>query len=410
MRIAVTGMGTINPLGHNKDDYINNLKEMKNGITSITQFDTTDFKAKIAAEVKDLDPTRYLDRKKAKRYDRVLQLALISTAEAIADAKLDFNEFYKENTAVIVGSGIGGFKTLSQEFQNLLNKGPRQVSPFLIPMMIPDMASGVISMEYGLTGPNFATVSACASSLHSIIVGSMMIRHGYAKAAIVGGTDASITPLAVAAFANMTALSTRNNEPEKASRPFDQNRDGFVMAEGSGILVLEAEEEAKKRGANIYGYIDGFASSGDAYHLSQSDPAGKGAAIAIKKAMAMAQLQGEDIDLVSAHATSTPIGDISETLALRQVLKESVTKPVIQATKALIGHALGAAGVIELIGAIMQLHAGFVHGMPNLENPDQQFGDLFIPKATMDFKGKTILKNSFGFGGHNASLIFNKED
>jgi 3-oxoacyl-[acyl-carrier-protein] synthase II len=272
--------------------------------------------------------------------------------------------------------------------------------------MISDMASGVVSIEFGLKGPNFNTVSACASSLHAIAMGSMLIRHGYVDVAIVGGAEATIDPMPIAAFANMRALSTRNDDPKGSSRPFDKERDGFVMGEGAGVLVLESEEHAKKRNANIYGYIEGFGMSGDAYHISAPDEEGKGAAKAIKIALKDANISPEKIELANCHATSTPAGDVAETRALRAALGEHAKKIYIQGSKTLFGHGLGAAAAIEFVGMILQMKEGFIHGMPNLDNIDVELSDLNIPKETVEYKAEYAIKNSFGFGGHNVSVVY----
>jgi len=408
-RVAITGIGTINPIANNKEEFARALKEMKIGIDFITQFDTSDQKVKIAGEVKEFNPEDYMDKKAAKRYDRFLQLAIAASKEALQDSGLLDSEEWKEKAAVVIGSGIGGFKTLFSEFNKFSKSGPKMVSPFLIPMMIPDMASGIVSIHYGIKGPNFSTVSACASSLHAISVSSMMIKHGYIDVAVAGGTEAVIDPMPIAAFANMRALSTRNDEPKRASRPFDKNRDGFVMAEGAGILILESEEHAKKRGAKIYGYIEGFGMTGDAYHISATEPTGEGAANAIEMALKDAKISAEDVDLINCHATSTPVGDESEVRAIKRVFKDKATKPYIQSTKALIGHALGAAGAIELIALLLEFEGAFVHGMPNLEEPNEEFKDLKIPTQTVEFEPKVALKNSFGFGGHNVSMVIKRD-
>lgn len=405
-KVVITGIGTVNSIAKNCEEFVKGLKDMKIGIDKITQFDTTDHKVKIAAEIKDFDPQKYLDKKTAKRYDRFLQLAIAASDEAIKDSGLENDGEWKENAAVIIGSGIGGFKTLYHEFHVMEKKGPKFVSPFLIPMMIADMASGVVSIKYQLKGPNFTTVSACASAVHSIISSVMLIKSGEVDVAITGGSEAVIDPMPIAAFANMTALSQRNDEPQKASRPFDKERDGFVMGEGAGVLVLESEEHAKARGAKIYGYIAGYGMTGDAYHISQTDPEGTGAARAIKNALDMAKIDPSEVDLINCHATSTPVGDKSEVRAIRNVFGKNATNPIMQSTKTLIGHSLGAAGAVELIASILESQNGFAHGMPNLDNPDEEMKDLNIPKETKNQRIDVVLKNSFGFGGHNASLIF----
>ncbi|BBE30521.1 3-oxoacyl-[acyl-carrier-protein] synthase 2 [Tepiditoga spiralis] len=408
-RVAVTGIGTINSIAKNTKEFSESLKNDVVGIDMITQFDTSDHKVKIASEIKNFEPKNYMDKKVAKRYDRFLQLALVASKEAIEDAKFK-NDDWKENTAVIIGSGIGGFKTLFSEFEKFSKKGAKMVSPFLIPMMIPDMVSGAVAIEHKLKGPNFSTVSACASSLNAIANSAMLIKHGYINVAVTGGSEAVISPMPIAAFANMQALSTRNDDPKTASRPFDKDRDGFVMGEGSGILILESEEHAKARGAKIYGYIDGFGLSGDGYHISATDPEGAGAVKAMEMALKTANAKPEDIDMINCHGTSTPVGDVSEIKAIKQVFGSHTEKLLVQSTKGHIGHNLGAAGAIELIAVILQSNEEFIHGMPTIQNIDGKFEDLNITLKTKNGKVKKILKNAFGFGGHNASILFVKED
>ncbi len=406
-RVAVTGLGTINPIGNNIEELKQSLKSQKIGIDYISQFDTSDQIIKIAAEVKGFDPKKHFERKIAKRYDRFLQFAIVASRQAVEDAGLEGDE-WKENAAVTVSSGIGGFNTLHKEYKNLFEKGPQSVRPFLIPMMIADMASGAVALDLGAKGPNFSTMSACASSLHAIILTAMMIKHGYTEIGITGGSEAVISPLPVAAFGSMTALSPQAENPQKACRPFDKARDGFIMGEGSGVLVLESESHAKERGAKIYGYIDGFGMTEDAYHISQTDPEGKGAAKAINLSLKMAQCQPQDVDLINCHATSTPVGDISEIIALKSVFGEKLKDISIQATKSLMGHTLGAAGANELISAIIESEDSFVHGMPNLDEPDDVCEGLDLSKENHDRQIKTIIKNAFGFGGHNATVLYKK--
>jgi len=405
-RVAVTGLGTINSIGNNINELKESLKLQKIGIDYISQFDTSDQIIKIAAEVKDFEPKKHFDRKIAKRYDRFLQFAIVASRQAVEDAGLD-GEDWKEDAAVTVSSGIGGFKTLHKEYKNLFEKGPQSVRPFLIPMMIADMASGAVALDLRAKGPNFSTMSACASSLHAIILTSMMIKHGYIDVGITGGSEAVIDPLPVAAFGSMTALSP-SETPKTACRPFDKNRDGFIMGEGAGALVLESEAHAKKRGARIYGYIDGFGMTEDAYHISQTDPEGKGAAKAIRKALEMADCNEDKIDLINCHATSTPVGDKSEIIALKEVFGEKLRDISIQATKSLMGHTLGAAGANELISSILESEDSFVHGMPNLDEPDEVCEGLDLKKDTHDRDIRVIIKNAFGFGGHNATVLYQK--
>lgn len=402
-RVVVTGMGVVSPLGCNLTDFEKNLREMYIAIDKITSFDASNLPVQIAAEIKDFRPENYMDKKLAKRLDRYSQFALAAARQAIEMSGVKF-EGIEERVGVLVSSGMGGFLTLAEQNEVLREKGPNRVSPFLIPMILINMASGVIAMEFGLKGPNFAPVSACATSVHAIALGSMLIRHGYADVIIAGGSEATIAPLPIAGFASMRALSTRNDEPKKASRPFDKARDGFVMGEGAGVIVLEAEEFAKSRGANIIAEIKGYAMNDDAHHFSAPDPEARGSSKAMRMAIEDAGLKLEDIDFVNCHATSTPAGDEVELKAIENVFGEHAKKIYVNATKTLTGHLLGAAGVVELIGAILQMRGNFVHGMPNLEELDGP--DYFnIPRQTTQAQIRNFVKNSFGFGGHNASLV-----
>jgi len=401
-------MGTINPIAKNLDEFETNLKEMKIGIDVITSFDASNLPVRIAAEVKDFKPDDYMDRKLVKRLDRYSQFALAAAKQAVEMSGIDL-EKYSERTGVLMSSGMGGFITLAEQNEVLRERGPERVSPFLIPMILINMASGVIAIEMGLKGPNFAPVSACATSVHSIALGAMLIRHGYADVVIAGGSEATIAPLPIAGFASMRALSTRNEDPIHASRPFDKARDGFVMGEGAGALILEAEEVAKARGARIIAEIKGFAMNDDAYHFSAPNPEAKGSTAAMKMALEDAKISPDQIDFVSCHATSTPAGDEVELKAIENVFGDRVRDIYVNSTKALTGHLLGAAGVMETIGAIIQMNSGFVHGMPNLEELDgpEYFN---IPRETVSANIRNFIKNSFGFGGHNASIVVGRYD
>ena len=407
-RVVITGMGTINPIAKNLDEFETNLKEMKIGIDVITSFDASNLPVRIAAEVKDFKPDDYMDRKLVKRLDRYSQFALAAAKQAVEMSGIDL-EKYSERTGVLMSSGMGGFITLAEQNDVLRERGPERVSPFLIPMILINMASGVIAIEMGLKGPNFAPVSACATSVHSIALGAMLIRHGYADVVIAGGSEATIAPLPIAGFASMRALSTRNEDPSRASRPFDKSRDGFVMGEGAGALILEAEEVAKARGARIIAEIKGFAMNDDAYHFSAPNPEAKGSTAAMKMALEDANISADQIDFVSCHATSTPAGDEVELKAIENVFGDRVRDIYVNSTKALTGHLLGAAGVMETIGAIIQMNSGFVHGMPNLEELDgpEYFN---IPRETVSANIRNFIKNSFGFGGHNASIVVGRYD
>ena len=407
-RVVITGMGTINSIAKNLGEFETNLKEMKIGIDVITSFDASNLPVRIAAEVKDFKPEDYMDRKLVKRLDRYSQFALAAAKQAVEMSGIDL-EKYSERTGVLMSSGMGGFITLAEQNEVLRERGPERVSPFLIPMILINMASGVIAIEMGLKGPNFAPVSACATSVHSIALGAMLIRHGYADVVIAGGSEATIAPLPIAGFASMRALSTRNEDPSRASRPFDKSRDGFVMGEGAGALILEAEEVAKARGARIIAEIKGFAMNDDAYHFSAPNPEAKGSTAAMKMALEDAKISADQIDFVSCHATSTPAGDEVELKAIENVFGDRVRDIYVNSTKALTGHLLGAAGVMETIGAIIQMNSGFVHGMPNLEELDgpEYFN---IPRETVSANIRNFIKNSFGFGGHNASIVVGRYD
>ncbi|MEN6515797.1 MAG: beta-ketoacyl-ACP synthase II [Fervidobacterium sp.] len=407
-RVVITGMGTINSIAKNLGEFETNLKEMKIGIDVITSFDASNLPVRIAAEVKDFKPDDYMDRKLVKRLDRYSQFALAAAKQAVEMSGIDL-EKYSERTGVLMSSGMGGFITLAEQNEVLRERGPERVSPFLIPMILINMASGVIAIEMGLKGPNFAPVSACATSVHSIALGAMLIRHGYADVVIAGGSEATIAPLPIAGFASMRALSTRNEDPSRASRPFDKSRDGFVMGEGAGALILEAEEVAKARGARIVAEIKGFAMNDDAYHFSAPNPEAKGSTAAMKMALEDAKISADQIDFVSCHATSTPAGDEVELKAIENVFGDRVRDIYVNSTKALTGHLLGAAGVMETIGAIIQMKSGFVHGMPNLEELDgpEYFN---IPRETVSANIRNFIKNSFGFGGHNASIVVGRYD
>ncbi len=404
-RVVITGMGVISPIGIGKEEFLKGLKETKIGIGRITSFDPSDLPVQIAAEVKDFKPEDFIDRKLARRLDRYSQFALAATKEAVEQAGIDLSR-YSEKVAVLVSSGMGGYLTLKSEDTVFEKRGASRVSPFFVPKILINMASGVIAMEYGLTGPNFAPVSACATSLHSLALGSFLIRHGYADVAIVGGSEATIAPLPIAGFAAMRALSTRNDDPKSASRPFDKGRDGFVMGEGAAVLILEAEEVAKERGAKVVAEVKGIGMNDDAYHFSAPHPEGEGAAKAMKLALDDSKLSPGEIDFVSCHATSTPAGDGAELKAIKRVLGDRAKDIKVVATKTLMGHLLGAAGSAELVAAVLQMQEGFVHGMPNLDDPDDEMEGIGHPGKTAEsWEIRNFIKNAFGFGGHNASVV-----
>lgn len=410
-KVAITGLGVVSPLGVGIKELEESLRENRVGVGKITHFEPSeDFPVKIAAQVDGFDPTAFMDKKTARRYDKVLQFAIAAAKMAVEDSGIEFDEKSKERTAVLVTSGIGGFTTLWTEAKKYLQYGPSKVSPFLVPMMLPDMSSGVVAMEFGLKGANFSPVSACASSTHSIILGTIFIELGLTDIAIVGGAEACITELSIAAFASMRALSTRNDEPKKSSRPFDKGRDGFVMGEGGAVLVLERLDQARSRGARIYGIVKGYGMTGDAYHLSAPDPEGIGAAKAMSLALEKANLPPEAVQYVNAHATGTPVGDKAELKAVKRVMGEHAPKVMVNSTKALGGHLLGAAGSFEVVSSIVMMNSGFVHGNPNLEDPDDEcVGVDVLGNEVRKCEIENLISNSFGFGGHNASILIGRK-
>jgi len=403
-RVLVTGMGIVCPLGVGKEQTWRSVKSSKVAAGPITSFDANDLPVRIAAEVKDFNPGTFIDRKLVRRTDRFVHFALAAAKEAVEHANIDLGLF-AERTAVLISSGMGGFITLDQENNKFLRGGASKVSPFMIPRLLINMASGIVATHFGLRGPNFATVSACAASGHSIAMALMLIRHGYADVALVGGSEATIAPLPITGFANMRALSTRNDEPQKASRPFDALRDGFVMGEGGAVMVLEAEEVALQRGANILAELKGVGMTDDAYHMSAPDPNGEGAEKAMRLALADASLEANDVQYVSCHATSTPAGDVAEARAIDRVFGSGV---YVNSSKALMGHLLGAASAAESVIAIMEMQEGYLHAMPNLDELDPEIKVRVIGKNPENVQIKNFIKNSFGFGGHNVSLIFGR--
>ncbi len=408
-RVVITGIGILTSLGKTKEENFKNFLEGKNGISYIERFNASSFPVRIAAEIKNFDPSERLDKKEIKRNDRYTIYALWATDEAINDSKLSEKNIYDPyRIGVIISSGIGGIETLENEKEIALKKGYDRVSPFLVPMMIPDIAAGVISIKYGFKGPNYGIVSACASSAHSIGEAFKTIERGDADCMIVGGSEAPITPLGVAGFANMRALSTRNHEPDKASRPFDKERDGFVMGEGAAVLVLEELSFALKRGAKIYAEIAGYGASADAYHITAPCEDGEGAYMAMKKALEDAGITPYEIDYINSHGTATPRGDVAETIAIKKLLGERAYKVPVNATKSLIGHLLGAAGALEAAVTILSIKEGIIHPTRNLTNPDPECDLDYVKDGARKINIRYALSNSFGFGGHNASLLFKK--
>ncbi len=407
-RVVVTGIGLVIPQGVGKDEVWKKICEGVSAVGPITKFDTTDFETKIAAEVKDFDPTKFIDPKEARKMDPFIHFAVAAASIAIEDAGLDFNRENSERVGVCIGVGLGGLATLEQSFQVLRDRGPRRISPFFIPAIIPNEAPAHISIKYKIKGPNLAVATACASGAHAIGTAFRAIQYEDVDVAIAGGVEATITPLAVAGFNAMKALSTRNEEPEKASRPFDRDRDGFVIGEGGAVMVLEELERAKKRGAKIYAELVGYGYNSDAYHLAAPDPEGDGAARCMMLALKDARLSPDEVDYINAHGTGTPAGDITETLAIKKVFGPRAYKIPVSSTKSMTGHLLGGAGSTEAVFCVLAIRDGVVPPTINYETPDPQCDLDYVPNVARDLPIKVALSNSFGFGGANAVLIFKK--
>ncbi|UCE62144.1 MAG: beta-ketoacyl-ACP synthase II [Phycisphaerales bacterium] len=407
-RIVITGMGAVTPFGVTVDRFWDALIEGQSGITPITLFDASDFDVRIAGQCGGFDPTRVIDRKSVKRLDRFSQFALVACDEALREAGLNLEQEDPTRIAVIVGTGIGGLSELEQQHARLMEKGPGKVSAFTIPKLMVNAASGNISIEHGVRGLSVAMSSACASATNAMGEALMHIRRRDAEVVVVGGSEAAVTPLAVAAFASMKALSTRNDEPEKASRPFDRDRDGFVLAEGAGILVFEELEHAKKREAPILVEVAGFGASCDADHITQPSESGAGAASAMRMALRDADIHGDEVDYINAHGTGTPLGDVAEVFAIGEVFGDWARKLVVSSTKSAVGHTLGASGGVELIAAVQAIRQSVVPPTINLDNPDDGFELDFCPNTARDRKIRVALSNSFGFGGHNACILIKR--
>lgn len=407
-RVVITGLGAITPIGIGKENFWNSLLEGKSGIGYITKFDAGNHDAKIAAEVKDFNPTDFLDKKEAKRMDRMSQFAVVGAKLALEDGEIDLDSLNRDRIGAIIGSGIGGIDTLENEVIKYTEKGPSRVSPLFIPMMIANMAAGQVSMNFGLKGASMTITTACASATHAIGESFRMIKYGTHDMVVTGGTEASITPVAVAGFCSMKALSTNNDDPSKACRPFDKNRDGFIMGEGSGILVLEELEHALKRGAKIYAEIVGYGATSDAFHITQPDPEARGASNAMRIALEEGNVNPEDIGYINAHGTSTYFNDKLETLAIKTVFKEHAYKINISSTKSMTGHLLGAAGGIEAIATAMALKEGKVPPTINYETPDEECDLNYTPNKFVERDVKYAMSNSLGFGGHNGSILLKK--
>jgi len=404
-RVVVTGVGIVSPIGVGVEEFKEALFEGKNGVRRITHFDPSLYRSQMAGEVRGLDLKKYLSPKQMRRMDRFTQLGMIAAKEAIEQSGIDFNKENLNKIGVLVGSGVGGLSTIEKEQTVLLQKGPQKVSPFLVPMLITDITSAQIAIEYRFSGPNFSISTACATGTHSIGEAFKIIRRGDAEVMITGGTEAAITPLGLAGFCSMKALSTRNEEPEKASRPFDRERDGFVIGEGAGIVVLEELERAKKRKAPVLGEIVGFGMSADAYHITQPIADGRGIRKAMKEALNDAKISIEEIDYINAHGTSTPFNDSVETQAIKSLFKENAYQIPVSSTKSMTGHLLGATGGVELIACLLAINEETLPPTINYENPDPQCDLDYVPNEARETKVKVAISNSMGFGGHNAVLV-----
>ena len=407
-RVVVTGLGSVTPIGNNLQEYWENLLNGRHGFDKITLFDASQHPCQIAAEVKGFEPHDYLEKKEAKRIDRFAQFAIAASKQAITDAQFVINELNADRVGVVIGTGVGGIQVMETQNEVLLTKGPRKVSPFTIPAMIANMAAGLTAIHTGAKGPNSCTVTACAAGSHAIGDAFRLIQRGYADTMICGGTEAAITPLSCAGFASAKALSTRNDDPGSASRPFDRDRDGFVMGEGSGILILEELEQALNRGAKIYGEIVGYGMTCDAYHMTSPVPEGLGAARAIELALKDANLAPETVNYINAHGTSTPANDSTETKAIKKALGKSAYNVAISSTKSMTGHLLGGSGGIEAVATLMAIANNRVPPTINLEYPDPECDLDYIPNQSRQLEVAVALSNSFGFGGHNVTLAFKK--
>ena len=405
-RVVVTGLGAITPIGNSIQEYWDGLTSGRNGVAPITIFDASKHACRFAAEVKSFDPTGFLEPKESKRWDRFSKFGVIAAKQALADSGLIVDESNAPRIGVIIGSGVGGLLTMESQSHVLADRGPGRVSPFTVPMMIPNMATGLAAIALGAKGPSSAVATACAAGSNAIGDAFRLLQLGKADAMVCGGAEASITPLGVAGFASAKALSFRNEDPSSASRPFDAERDGFVIGEGAGVMVLETLEHAKNRGANIQAEIIGYGTTCDAHHITSPSPGGKGGANAIKLALLDGKLNPEEVDYINAHGTSTPANDSNETSAIKSVLKDQAKKVPISSTKSMTGHLLGGSGGIEAVACVLALKNGIVPPTINYQNPDPECDLDYVPNTARDHAAKVVLSNSFGFGGHNVCLAF----
>lgn len=405
-RVAVTGLGAVASIGHDVDSFWASLVSGRSGIDRVTLFDPSQFSSQMGAEVKDWDAAQHMDPKEARRNDRYTHFGYVAARQAVRDAGLDMTKEDGDLVGVIIGSGIGGMFTYESQLRVLAERGPRKVSPFTIPSLIGNMCAGLVAIDLGARGPSFGIVSACATGTHSIGEAAHAIRRGDADVMIAGGSEAAITPFSYASFCSMKAMSTRNDEPRRACRPFDVSRDGFVMGEGAGVLVLESFEHANARGARIYCELVGYAASCDAYHITSPDPDGKGLSLAMRRALASGSLLPEQVDYINAHGTSTPYNDRFETMAIKRVFGDHSRRVAISSTKSMTGHLLGAAGGIESVIAVKTIQTGIIAPTINLEDPDPECDLDYVPNVARRENVRVVLSNNLGFGGQNAAIVF----
>jgi 3-oxoacyl-[acyl-carrier-protein] synthase II len=405
-RVVVTGLGVVTSIGHDVETFWNSLISGRGGIKRVSLFDPTEFASQIGAEVRDWEAAQHMDPKEVRRNDRYTHFGFVAARQAVNDSGLQMTQEDGDRVGVIIGSGIGGMYTYESQLKVLAERGPRRVSPFTIPSLIGNMCSGLVAIEYGARGPNFGIVSACATGTHAIGEAAHAICRGDADVMIAGGSEAAITPFAYASFCSMKAMSTRNDSPETASRPFEKNRDGFIMGEGAGILVLESLEHAQAREARIYCELAGYAATCDAYHITQPDPEGKGLSLAMTRALASAKINPEQVDYINAHGTSTPYNDKFETLAIKKVFGDHARKLAVSSTKSMTGHLLGAAGGIESVISVKTIQSGIIAPTINLVEPDPECDLDYVPNVARAAAVRTVLSNNLGFGGQNAAAIF----
>ncbi len=407
-RVAITGLGLLTGLGTDLKTQWALALEGKSGVGPITLWDASKYPVRFAAEVREFNAEKWIEKKETRRIDRFAQLGLAAACEAVKDAGLDFAKEPGDRCGTVIGSGIGGILEIEEQTERRLTKGPEKVSPFLVPKLMLNAASGLVSIRFGLRGPTYATASACAASSHAIANALRFIQHGEADVMLAGGAEAAVSPTGLSGFANMGALSFKNETPQTASRPFDKDRDGFVMGEGAGILVLEEMERARKRGARIYGELKGCGMGADAYHVTAPEPEGKGAGLCMRKALADAGVNPEDVGYVNAHGTSTPLGDKAETAAIKAVFGAHAKKLAVSSTKSMVGHTLGASGAVELVVTALSVAEGVVHPTINYTTPDPECDLDYVPNRSRKLPLKVAISNSFGFGGHNVTLVVAK--